>query len=135
MTEYTVCESRRGVMLRIKADHEINLTSEYIHTTDENEFQKIHQSYHIGGLLSEIQEGDYWYKWYALKDYAVYYDDTPRLFGESKTQAGRISMSEDGMCEMSTDLDQRLGDLEDAICAMSDDSTAIGDTASETKEA
>lgn len=128
MTEYTVCESRRGVMLRIKADHEINLTSEYIHTTDENEFQKIHQSYHIGDLLSEIQEGDYWYKWYVLKDYSVYYDDSPRLFGQAKKQDTRIGASEDGICEMSTDIDQRMADIEDAICAMSDDTTVIGDT-------
>lgn len=31
----------------------------------------------------------------------------------------RIAMSEDALCEMSTDLDARLSDIEDAICEMS----------------
>lgn len=61
------------------------------------------------------------------------------LDNKHDSNKSKIDTSEDALCEMSTDLDQRLGDLEDAICAMSDDSTAIGDAGTtgttETKEA
>ena len=37
-----------------------------------------------------------------------------------------IATSEDALCEISTNIDQRLADIEDALCALSDGSVAAG---------
>jgi hypothetical protein len=48
--------------------------------------------------------------------------------GKHDASTQRIGASEDGICEMSSDLDQRIKDLEDALCELS------GDTPTTTEE-
>lgn len=48
--------------------------------------------------------------------------------GKHDASTQRIGTSEDGMCELSSDLDQRIKDLEDALCELS------GDTPTTTEE-
>ena len=46
--------------------------------------------------------------------------------GKYDASAQRIGTSEDGLCELSEELDARLADIEDALCELSDDTTEIG---------
>lgn len=48
--------------------------------------------------------------------------------GKHDASTQRIGTSEDGLCELSSDLDQRIKDLEDALCELS------GDTATTTEK-
>lgn len=121
MTEYTIVTRSDGSnSLRIKSDQLIQ-AQDYVQGVVENDKQIIITDYFIGDLQDEKQEGGYYYKWYLLKSFRQSISDSPKRQEEIDEHTGRIGTSEDGMCELSSDLDQRIKDLEDALCELSGD--------------